>query len=752
MKEGGRLEDIFLLRTKKEYEDHLNTLIQNHQYKEALDYLDKIEYKVVETVWLNYYRGALYNALSQPHLALPYLLKAQQQGGESADIYRELGWTYNRLEEFDLAIDYLEKANVMKEESFWLDSELAYSYLKKGMFDEAIIYLQNSLEFEPEDEWTLNQLANAYNELEEYEAVNEINKYMFSLGLGDEDLVQEIIAFNEMLHILDDQQYYLHYYLNHYQDKAFGWYHLAIYYNMNQEAQKAIEALNKIPISLRDKEIYMELGYSYRRVEEYSLALDNYLSAYQYEPDNMFIISELAYLYGVLDDDDTKLYYLDKAKQLGRDDLWLYLNYARIYLYSKKDSDKARYYLDEAKKCNDGDEEYLFLEVEYLHLNRQTAAAYQATLTLLQQRTHSSMMANLQDLTFDFEKVIPVKLPNIERIYEFYNGLAYIENHQKSGFINEEGQLVIDMIYAKDQTKRRDTYMFFDKTAIVCQENNHLFGLIDTNGKTIIETIYDNVEKKNNWIKMTLGDTGIFSSDGKEYLYKEEVKMMSEDRLAIKKEKWGYLNADHQWCIDAVYDEADDFKDGYARVKIKDKYGFIDMTGKRIIPCQYQDALYLNEHLFALKNELGWQVFNAYGQPIHEGYYEDIDVCFEHYIGIKKNEQWGYMNTLGKIVIDCQYDEILPFFEARARVKIGNYYGVINPFGEMIIPCIYDMMTICKQEIIIAGVGYRYGLFNQDGRLLTPIIFQTATLPVKNKLSVSYHNQFYIVDIRGIKK
>ena len=45
------------------------------------------------------------------------------------------------------------------------------------------------------------------------------------------------------------------------------------------------------------------------------------------------------------------------------------------------------------------------------------------------------------------------------------------------------------------------------------------------------------------------------------------------------------------------YDYAGGFSEGLARVKLNDKLGFIDKTGKQVVPCVYDDAWNFSEGL-----------------------------------------------------------------------------------------------------------------------------------------------------------
>ena len=71
------------------------------------------------------------------------------------------------------------------------------------------------------------------------------------------------------------------------------------------------------------------------------------------------------------------------------------------------------------------------------------------------------------------------------------------------------------------------------------------------------------------------------------------------------------------------YDWVGSFSEGLAKVKLGDKYGFIDKTGKEVVPPKYDDLVFFSKGL--AKVEL--------------------------------DGQWGLVDRTSKEIIPCVYDE-----------------------------------------------------------------------------------------------
>lgn len=125
------------------------------------------------------------------------------------------------------------------------------------------------------------------------------------------------------------------------------------------------------------------------------------------------------------------------------------------------------------------------------------------------------------------------------------------------------------------------------------------------------------------------------------------------------------------------YEELREFKNGLAAVQNENGlWGYIDKTGKEVIPCQYKEAQDFSEGLAAVTN---------------------------------KDGLWGYIDKSDKVVIDFQYKMAMPFLEGLAPVKdIYNYWGYIDENGKEKIPFKYQEAYQFFNGLGIVKVGDKY--------------------------------------------
>lgn len=287
-------------------------------------------------------------------------------------------------------------------------------------------------------------------------------------------------------------------------------------------------------------------------------------------------------------------------------------------------------------------------------------------------------------------EVIPCQFDNITR---FSEGLASVKINNKYGFIDKTGKMVIPCEY-------RDTSDFSEGLALVTLTiNNKYGGFIDKTGKIVIPCNksshindvpkglalvpirYINLcmDKNRPFFSMTISrslrnhlsecskELALVIATDKYYGFIDETEeiiipcsksdCISEfsDELAYVKinNKFGFINKTGKTVIPYIYDWAQEFSEGLALVTINNKYGFIDKTGKIVIPCKYTSRFKYN---------------------------------FSDGLALVSEREFGpyyFINKKGEIIVPPnKYRDMRPFYDGLACVD-GGY---IDNEGNEVIP------------------------------------------------------------------
>jgi translation initiation factor 6 (eIF-6) len=109
--------------------------------------------------------------------------------------------------------------------------------------------------------------------------------------------------------------------------------------------------------------------------------------------------------------------------------------------------------------------------------------------------------------------------------------------------------------------------------------------------------------------QITKYDNGQLTKVGNAIAVTNKLLALAEPQLIPyrKKEKWGFCTPDKKIVIDCVYEDAYQFFEGLAKVKLNGKYGFVNKKGIVVIPLIYDDAYLFLEGLTQIK--IRWQIW-----------------------------------------------------------------------------------------------------------------------------------------------
>ena len=148
--------------------------------------------------------------------------------------------------------------------------------------------------------------------------------------------------------------------------------------------------------------------------------------------------------------------------------------------------------------------------------------------------------------------------------------------------------------------------------------------------------------------------------------------------MGLCQQKW-------RFAIKPRYDAVGDFSDGLAPVQTNGKWGFIDMTGKVIIPLQFDEADSFSEKLAAVQTDDKWGYINRTGTFVITPQFDDARHFSENLAAARSGNRWGYITKKGSFEIPPAYANAYDFSPERfALVETGGESYYIHPNGKKV--------------------------------------------------------------------
>lgn len=255
-----------------------------------------------------------------------------------------------------------------------------------------------------------------------------------------------------------------------------------------------------------------------------------------------------------------------------------------------------------------------------------------------------------------------IKMPNVSFGNHYSDGMMYIQSGSKHGFIDTEGNVVIEMKY---NIRSIGNPEFNGGYCLVSRmiDNKNRFIIIDKHGaETILPATYYNVSDFNDGKAIvydsSAGKTTAFfiNTLGKRIL----PTLVRSPKYSINDPEKPSTMVDG---LAAFYDVA------------LDGWGFYDAQGKVIITPQYSKIQDFSEGLAAVEKDQNWVYINQAGKVIIDTQSKYTPSAFSEGFAVSRNEK-GDRIVINKegTVVNTNFEKITPFANGIAfgRLKTGS--------------------------------------------------------------------------------
>jgi hypothetical protein len=324
--------------------------------------------------------------------------------------------------------------------------------------------------------------------------------------------------------------------------------------------------------------------------------------------------------------------------------------------------------------------------------------------------------------------------PKYNRVDDFTDGLAWVEWKDKCGFVDTKGKEVIAPIFQSAES-------FYGGYSVVQVKEST--GVIDKNGNYIVPLGANSI----GWFNGEVGrieksySYGLIGKGGKLVLPIEysNIEKLTEHLFIFSKQenkgdlmlgKMGLINSKGKIVLQKKYDLIYPITDGFATIKLNNRWGLMDSTGKVILPPIYEE----------IRN------------PKAEGL-----------VGFKKGDKWGIIKFDGTILVNpiydalgngnSNFDEQIDKNLKAFKVYYKGNYGMIDFNGKEKIPIKYYMLGYLADGVLTA---YRTIDTSKSGLPITGLTFineQGVELiaPMKNYNLVGMYSEGLIAIGFGVQ-
>lgn len=272
--------------------------------------------------------------------------------------------------------------------------------------------------------------------------------------------------------------------------------------------------------------------------------------------------------------------------------------------------------------------------------------------------------------------------PGFDEAGDFSEGLALVKAQKRWFYIDGAGKETV-----APPAELRELGAFQEGLARV--RKGKLAGYIDKTGKIAIEPQFPAPAAFEERLQLGLAADAARTGIEAAVTFSTASGGFSEGRAVFERDKkQGYIDRTGKVVIPARFDYASGFREGLALVSIDRKWGFIDASGRVAIPVRYDAATHFSEGVAAVKAGRTWIYVDRAGETAVPLQFEEAREFSEGLAAVRQGKLWGYIDRTGKIAIEPRFSFALEFHAGRAAVvQRGAWdwnWGFINRAGKLI--------------------------------------------------------------------
>lgn len=178
-------------------------------------------------------------------------------------------------------------------------------------------------------------------------------------------------------------------------------------------------------------------------------------------------------------------------------------------------------------------------------------------------------------------------------------------------------------------------------------------------------------------------------------------------------------------------------------VRIGNKQGVIDSTGRFIIPASYEAIRYISygDCLYILSSNGRKGVADSTGRIICAPAYDEIDALNAAAVAVSNNNRWGWISReSGKEIIPPRFPRITKLYQHPDFIitESNGKYGLLRSDGSVVLEDKYQDISSKECHTGVYVIAYKenglYGLLDNQGRMLASPAYSDISFAENNSL------------------
>ncbi|WP_297335564.1 WG repeat-containing protein [Algoriphagus sp.] len=306
----------------------------------------------------------------------------------------------------------------------------------------------------------------------------------------------------------------------------------------------------------------------------------------------------------------------------------------------------------------------------------------------------------------------------------------YLLAQTESGFglINMEGKTILEPIIDSLVHTRGDFYFGFDQDQYLLIEGDPVkanvrynsFHKITFENGLLLEYIHGKLRRvmeEDGILLDAVGMTTVSQLDRDIY----QVRFRDHKLGLLGKQGWLVQPTD---SLEQLYPG----NEGLFPAKFNGRFGFVNPQGEWKIKPQFQAVTTFSESIAAFKIGGFWGLMDTLGNVLSKPQWEEINGFSQNFALANKSQQWFLLDKSGKSLFDQGFDQISRTDHGYFLISKNGKTGLVNEKGELLLEAEFDFIQREKSDLIIVKKDDKMGVISESGDVKLPLDYQEISL------------------------
>jgi hypothetical protein len=193
--------------------------------------------------------------------------------------------------------------------------------------------------------------------------------------------------------------------------------------------------------------------------------------------------------------------------------------------------------------------------------------------------------------------------------------------------------------------------------------------------------------------------------------------------------KWGFIDRTGRVVVAPKYDQALEFSDGMAAVRVGKKWGYIDASGELRIPPRFEGMIglpFCGAGAIVYDSSGSLTFVDRAGKLIQTRNWEKMLNCVNGIVPVREKRKWGYLSTNGALLVEPTFEDTGLFGDELGSAKMNGKWGFVDRSGRWAIQPQFDEAGMFSEGLAPVKLQGQWGYVDREGKIQIKPAFSLA--------------------------